>query len=316
MSEDYYAVLGVNRSASQADIQKAYRDQARKFHPDMNPDDSKAKEKFQRIQQAYEVLNNPEKREMYDRYGSSFEQMGAGPQGHAWAGGQEIDLSQIFGGGFGGAGDAAGFEEILRQFGGGARGAGGGARSRSRRPRAGANLEHEVQVPFQTAVLGGKVQITVARASGKQDQIEVNVPAGIADGKKIRVRGQGEPGLHGGPAGDILITVRVATHACFRRKGNNLEVSVPISLGEAVLGAKIDVPTPSGTVTLTVPPGSSSGRRLRVRGMGVKPVSGEPGDLFAVLEIVLPEVIDDASRKLIEEFQSRNPQQPRGQLKW
>lgn len=331
MAEDYYKTLGVRRDASQADIEKAYRDLARKYHPDLNPDDKKAKEKFQKVQAAFDVLSNSQKREMYDRYGSSFETMGAGGAGNpftgAWGGGpgfggapgggfrfEEVDLGDLFGRGVGegyqqqGPG---GFGDFFRQFRRASQRSGKGTA-----PRRGADLRHEIQIPFNTAVAGGQVEIALQRQSGKTERINVKIPPGIEDGKKIRVRGQGDSGPGGGPPGDILITVRVAPHPHFSRSGNNLLVRVPVTLAEAALGAKVDVPTPKGTVTLTVPPGSSSGTKLRVKGHGVPRREGSAGDLLAELLIVLPKKLDPAEQEQIRALDQRQPLSPRDGLRW
>ncbi len=315
MAEDYYKILGVSRNASAAEIQKAYRDLARKYHPDLNPDDKKAKEKFQKIQRAYEVLNDKEKRELYDRFGPDFERIAAaGATGHpgaTWSsagpGGttfEDFDFSQIFGGHPGGFGD------FFSQFTGGAR-----AR-RGPTARRGADIRHEVEVPFQTAVNGGEARLVVQRPSGAVETITVKIPAGIQDGKKIRLRGQGEEGSHGGPPGDLIVVVRVAPHPWFERIGNNLEVRVPITVGEAALGAKIDLPTPRGTITLTIPPNSSSGRRLRVKGFGVQPAGEPAGDLFAVLQVMLPPQIEEQDKEWLRQFDRRYNFQPRSDLTW
>ena len=315
MAEDYYATLGVARGASAEEIKKAYRKLARENHPDLHPDDPKAKAKFQQVQNAFDVLNDPKKREMFDRYGSAYESMGGGgPQGpHPWpgAGGRggeahEVNLEDLFGGGGGG------FADLFKQFGN--RGARGG--NRRPMPAEGADLEHDLSIPFASAILGGEAQIAVQRGDGRTETIRVKIPAGIEDGKKIRLRGQGEPGANGGPAGDILIRVAIAPHPYFRRFGKRLEVSVPITLAEAIAGGKIDVPTPHGTITLTVPPGSSSGRRLRVKGQGVKAGSGEPGDLFAELEIVMPKDLSDDDRQQLAEIAQRYDENPRTELRW
>jgi DnaJ-class molecular chaperone len=323
MAEDYYETLGVSKTASQDDIQKAYRKLARKHHPDLNPDDKTAKDKFQKVQAAFDVLNDPKKRELYDKYGSSFEAAGAGAGPRGGYGGwqpdggpqgfEEIDLSQLFGGSGGGAGGSP-FADL---FGGFRRGAGGG-RGRRNRPveEPGPDVQSEVEVPFQTAIEGGKIQFGLQRPDGKVDQLEVKIPAGVRDGAKIRLRGQGGAGSGGGSAGDLLLTVRVAAHPWFQRRGNDLIVRLTISLAEAVDGAKVDVPTPSGTITLRIPPRTSSGAKLRIKGHGVKPKNGDPGDLYAEIQIMLPPVIDDASAEAIRKLDRENPSNPRRDLRW
>ena len=331
MVEDYYKTLGISKSASQAEIQKAYRDLALKYHPDMNPDDKTAKKKFQKVQAAFDVLNNPEKREMYDRYGSSFETMGAGdpqPGAHAWGwppgagagrpgaapGGfnpEDIDLSQFLGERFGQE-TSGGFGDLFGQF----RRSASKFRRPASPPRRSSDLQQELQVPFTTAITGGEIQIGVQRPSGKTDTIAVKIPAGIEDGKKIRVRGQGQPAPRGGVPGDILLKIRITPHPYFQRRGNQLRVRVPITLSEAVMGAKVDLPTPRGTVTLSVPPGSSSGAKLRVKGHGVAPKNGLAGDLLAEIQIVLPEQLSEADRQTIHQVDQNYPQDPRKNLRW
>jgi curved DNA-binding protein len=325
VADDYYQILGVKRDASQAEIQKAYRGLARKYHPDMNPDDKTAKEKFQKVQSAYDVLNDPSKRELYDRYGSAFESAaagaGAGPRGQAWHGQgapgfEEIDFSQLFGDRFGGETGGTGhpFAEIFSNFRRG--GQAGGKGRRGRAEERGADVQSEIEIPFQTAVTGGKAEVGVQHPDGKIHRIEVKIPAGIADGAKIRLRGQGGPGAGKSPAGDLLLTIHVAAHPWFTRRGNDLTVRVPVTLAEAVAGAKVDVPTPSGTISLRVPPRTSGGAKLRIRGHGVKPKTGEPGDLFAEIQIVLPPVIDDAAAEAIRKLDLEHPSSPRRDLRW
>ena len=322
MAKDYYTTLGVSRDASGSEIQKAYRRLAREFHPDLNPDDQTAKRKFQEVQKAFDVLNDSSKREMYDRYGSSFESMGGGPQGGgpqgagpwrtAQGGGgfEDIDIGEMFGERFG---EGEGFAELFRGFGRAGRQRGGQPASP---PSRGADIKNKLDVTLRIAVTGGEANLTVQRAGGKTEQITVKIPAGIEDGKKIRLRGQGEQQIGGGPAGDILITVCVLPHACFQRHGNNLEIRVPVTLSEAAAGATVDVPTPSGTISLKVPPGSSSGTKLRVKGHGVSPHRGPPGDLYAEIQIVLPRSLDDDDVELINKLDAKHPQQPRSDLKW
>jgi DnaJ-class molecular chaperone len=177
-------------------------------------------------------------------------------------------------------------------------------------------LLHEVQIPFATAILGGEVQISVQRGVGRPKTLAVKIPAGIEDGKKIRIRGQGQATGRRSPPGDILLTVHVAPHPYFQRRGNHLLVRVPVTLGEAVGGAKIDIPTPRETVTLSIPPGTSSGMKLRIKGHGIIPKNGDPGDLLAELLIVLPKQISEADRKVIREIDGHYPQNPRANLHW
>jgi DnaJ-class molecular chaperone len=322
MAEDYYKILGVKREASQAEIQKAYYDLAKKYHPDKNPDDKTAKKKFQQIQAAFDILGNQEKREMYDRYGSSFETQGAGGpqytynwgpggQGGAGVNPEEVDFSQFFGERFGGE-SPGGFADLFSQF----RRPSGAKSAKASASRRGTDIASEVQVPFATAISGGEVQLSVQRQSGKIDTISVKIPSGIEDGKKIRIRGQGEAASRGGAAGDILITVRVTPHPFFQRRGNHLIVKVPVTLAEAAAGAKIDVPTPRGTVNVHVPPGTSSGSKLRVKGYGVTPKNGTPGDLLAELQIVLPKKLTTADRDELEEIDKHYTQEPRKDLHW
>jgi curved DNA-binding protein len=334
MATDHYATLGVSKTASPEEIQKAYRKLARKYHPDMNPDDATAKKKFQEVQSAFEVLSDADKRKRFDQFGSDFESMGGGagggPRGwrHSTTGGPQqtyqfdpSDFADMFGGGgYSGAGveteGSGGFADLFKQFG---RGRGG----RRTAPAArGDDIKHELTVPFNTAVMGGEAALSVQRHDGDIETIKVKIPVGIDDGKKIRLRGQGVPGTGDMPAGDILLTIRVSPHPHFRRTGNRLEVRVPVTLAEAALGGKIDVPTPhgeggrSGTITLTLPPNTSSGKRLRIKGHGVRPANGEPGDLFAEVQIVLPSDLGDAERQQLAEISNHHPQHPRTELRW
>jgi len=320
MSDDYYQTLGVPRTASGEDIRKAYRDLARKYHPDLHPDDDAAKEKFKKVQAAFDVLNDPSKREMYDRYGSSFEGVNAGGPRSGWGGGPfqggggfpeggaEIDLESLFGG-------AGGFEQL---FGGRGRPAGAGGRRRRPAQAAGEDISARLSIPFKLAIDGGKAEVSVDRA-GKKETISVTIPQGVPDGARMRLRGQGHAGTGGGPAGDILLEVGIEQHPVFRRDGDTLEVTLPVTLTEAIEGAKVDVPTPWGTIALKVPPRTSSGRKLRAGGMGVRHANGSRGDLIAEVQIMLPDSVDSAVvDKLLEAARAAqaNGGNPRAQLTW
>ncbi|MFP6577073.1 MAG: J domain-containing protein [Pirellulaceae bacterium] len=307
MTDDYYQVLGVPRNASVEQIQKAYRELARKNHPDLNPDDRLAKENFQKIQTAYDTLRDVEKRQRYDQFGSDFERMGEGG-----AGGQGFDFDQVFRQGTGGTGEMpAGFEDLFRQFSGGAGRSGPTSR---RQPRGGADLNQKIRIPFATAVTGGKSQFTVPRPDGKEETITVSIPVGVRDGQKIRLRGKGEPSA-GGKSGDLLLTVHVAEHPCFERHGDDLELNLPIGVEEAILGATIDVPTPHGTAQLEIPSGTSSGKRLCLKDHGIHAKAGK-GHLFVTVQVHVPDKIDEQSEQWLKEFAQRNPLNLRTEIQW
>ncbi|WP_422924638.1 DnaJ C-terminal domain-containing protein [Singulisphaera sp. PoT] len=327
---DYYETLGVARDATADAIKKAYRGLARKHHPDVNPGDKKAEAKFKEVQQAYDILSDPEKRALFDKYGmAAFEGMAAaGPRAGAseWSarqagptGYENIDFSEFFGKGAspGGSAEEADlgggiFEELLGRMRGG--------KTRQQRPsgpRPGANTEASLTIPFLTAIKGGETKIDLERGGQQHESLVVKIPPGIESGAKLRLRGQGEPSHQpGGPRGDLTIVVDVEPHPYFTRDGRNLSVEIPISVSEAILGAKVDVPTLDGSKrSLPIPAGTSSGQKLRLRGQGV-PASGDKpeGDLFLVIKIVAPKSVDEASRKLIADFAERNPQSPRDGL--
>ena len=186
---------------------------------------------------------------------------------------------------------------------------------RTARQRTGRTLEASLTIPFLTAVRGGETTIEIQRGTGKHESLVVKIPPGIDTGAKLRLKGQGEPGTKGTPAGDLTIVLDVEPHPYFKREGRNLQVEVPIAVSEAILGAKIDVPTLDGMKSLTIPPGSSSGLKLRLKGQGIPAAAGKPeGDLFVVLKVVVPKTIDETSKSLIQEFAERNPYTPRAGL--
>ena len=305
MAEDLYQTLGVDRDASKDEIKKAHRKLALKYHPDKSPDDKVASEKFKRAQEAYDVLSNEEKRAAYDRYGADFEKIRGSGYQQGTEGFDGLDLEQIFGGGGGRGGERPqfdGFSDFFEQMMGGGRSGGGGPRQRKAPPQQGSNVRHELEIPLQNAVQGGKTEFYL-----NDEKISVTIPPGVETGSKIRLRDRGQPSPNGGPSGDLILLIKVSDHPYFRRTGRNLELDLPVTIAEAVLGAKVDIPTASGTVTLSIPPGSSSGRRLRLKGQGVKHSDGSSGDLYVIVQIELPKDPDEESRKLIEQFEAGNP---------
>jgi DnaJ-class molecular chaperone len=286
MKKDYYETLGVPRTADDKRIKAAYRRLARKYHPDVNKGDKQAEERFKEVAEAFAVLSDKDKRARYDRGGHD----AFGPGFDPFAG---FDFGQ-FDAGFG---DLSSLFEV---FGFGSRGR-RGARTRARH---GADVRLELRVPFVTAVRGDTVELGLP-GSGKQ--LKVRIPAGIEDGGTLRLAGQGSPGA---PPGDAYLTVRVEPHPVFRRDGRDLSCDVSIGIARAALGGKVDVETLDGKATITIPPGTRSGQRLRLRGRGVPSSSGRSaGDLYAVVQIRPPKALDARSRELMEEFARLNPDQ-------
>jgi curved DNA-binding protein len=302
---DFYATLGVPSTASAEEIRKAHKKLSRKYHPDANQDDKTAEAKFKEVQTAFEVLGDEDKRKKYDQFGpAAFE--GGMPQGgfHRGPGGGP-DLSDLFGG-------QVDLGDLFGGFGGGGNRRGNG---RTARPRKGEDSQVEITVPFTIACEGGSHELQLNRG-GSVERLTVKIPAGIDHGAVIRLGGQGEPGYGGGPAGDLLCTVRVAPHPWFRREGQNLLVDVPVSLTEAALGGKVDCPTLSeGRVTLTLPAGTASGSKLRLKGKGVLDrQTNQRGDQFAVVKIVPPTNVTPAVRDLLERLAVELPSDPRAGL--
>ena len=294
MSSDYYQTLGISRSASQKEIQKAYRDLARKYHPDMNPDDESAKTKFKEVQHAYDILSDEGKRGQYDQFGAGFENMGGAAGGNPFGG---ADLESLFGGQGGG-----GFEQFFN-FGG---------RGQAQRPSQGQSIEDHLEIPFATAVTGGEASVATMTPEGKTTSVKVTIPAGIETGQKIRLKGRGYPGANGGPNGDVLLTIKVAPHPDYKRVGHDLELTMPLTLAEAIEGAQLEIPTPYSTITLKIPPGTPSGKRFRVKQHGVSHKRGK-GNLFVITQIHLPDNLDAEQTKQIVALNQPNP---RHQITW
>jgi curved DNA-binding protein len=307
--QDYYEVLGVPRDASEQDIRSAYRKLAREHHPDVNKE-AGAEDRFKQISEAYEVLRDKDKRERYDRLGANWK-AGQDVSGAGGAGGHE----EAFRGGDGfsdvrvdfGGGDFSDFFESF--FGGqGARAHGGGGRAGANGfALRGADQEATLELTLEEAAAGGKRRLSL----GDGRDFEVDIPRGVRAGQRIRLAGQGEPGSGGAPAGDLFLRVRVKRHPLFRIKGDDLYVDLAVSPWEAALGAEVPVRTLSGTARVRVPPGSSSGRRLRLRGEGLPRTSGSAGDLHAVVMLRVPKRLEEEERELFEQLAATSKFDPR-----
>lgn len=289
---DYYEILGVSRTASDEEIRSAHRRLARQFHPDLNKDAGSG-DRFNEIQQAYEVLKDAEKRKKYDRFGHAGleDHAGGDPGAASWQNMDPEAMREIFGDIFGDA------------FGGG--GGGGRRRGRSTQPMQGSDREHDISIGFAVAAKGGSEQLRLRGGDGVTETIDVRIPAGVADGARLRVRGRGEPGMHGGPRGDLILNVRIGAHPWFDREGLDLSVKVPITIAEAALGASIEVPLLGGQANLKIPPGTSSGARLRLRGKGIVDAKGKSGDLHVIVSIVAPKDLDETDRAALESMADR-----------
>ncbi len=308
--KDFYKVLGVSKDISAADLKKTYRKLARKYHPDSNPGDAKAEAKFKEISEAHAVLSDPEQRKEYDQIRA----MGPGMPRFA-AGGHNGGFEDVFGGMFGAGqrtrSQPGGFEDIFgSMFGGGFGQSSGGFRGQGG-PTKGRDITASITLDFVTAIKGDTARIQAA--GGKP--ISVRIPAGVADGQKIRLKGKGEPSMDGGAPGDLTLTVTVRKHPVFERDGLNLRVDVPVTFVEATLGATIEVPTLGGEpVKLRIAPGTPSGRILRVKGRGVTTPKGS-GDLLAEVVIAVPGHLTADAKNHLEKFAKAMPtENPRAEL--
>jgi DnaJ-class molecular chaperone len=303
--KDPYTVLGVSKTASPDDLKKAYRRLAKKLHPDLNPGNKTTEQQFKEVTGAYELLSDPEKRARFDR--GEIDASGAekAPRG----------FSHSYGpGGAGGQGAPEGFsvEDILAEIFGGAGGGfrGGGFGGRTMRQR-GADTQHRLRIPFLEAALGAKKRIALPDGHS----VDLAIPAGIESGQTLRLKGQGGPGHNGGPAGDAYIEIEVDPHPLFQRKGRDVHIEVPVTLPEAVLGAKITVPTIHGPVSVKVPRGANSGSLLRLKGKGLAANSGQGlGDQYVKLQVVLPDPPDPELAQFLERWTERHPYDVRGKL--
>jgi molecular chaperone DnaJ len=374
---DYYELLGVPRKASVKDIRAAYRKLARKYHPDLNPGDKSAEEKFKQIQEAYEVLSDTKKRQMYDQFGFNAPGPGgAPPPGAGYGGASPEDIHFDFGGfdfgGGQGAGGGAGFRDLFSQFFRGATAA------QPQESEPGTDLEYQIDITFAEAMRGtvkklsftrldvcnvchgagfapgeekvcptcngtgqvtqtsGKMrfQITCSRCGGRGklrtlcrncggegrvqrvDTLEVRIPPGAKTGSRVRVAGRGNAGMHGAPPGDLYIITNVEPHPFFERRGDDLYTVVPVTVSEASLGAKVEVPTIDGRAQVRIPPGTNSGKRLRLREKGA-PSAGHPGkrgDQIVEVQVVVPKPEDERVRNLLKELSKIDPEDPRREI--
>ncbi len=318
--KDLYAILGVARDADPEAIRKAYRKLARKHHPDVNPGDKTAEEKFKEITRAYDVLSDAEKRRSYDEFGEVSLQGGFDAEQARRA--REAFASRFGRGGpqgfegFEGLGDEraeGGLDDLFSDL-----FSGRGFRD-LRRERRGRDIEAELELDFVDAALGGERRLSIARpmADGtvREETVTVRIPPGVSDGGRIRLRGKGAEGRGGTPPGDLLASIRVRPHRFFRREGRNLVLDLPVTIAEATLGAKVEVPTLEGRVTLTIPPGTDSGAKLRLRGKGVPhPSAGKAGDLYVVVEIRVPRDLPPEAAEKLREISRLDPRDPRGEL--
>jgi molecular chaperone DnaJ len=395
-TKDYYGLLGVKKTATADDIRKAFRKLARKHHPDVNPGDKKAEERFKEISEANDVLSDEKKRRVYDALGyysdqidpATAEAAARGGYGGGFSGGSPGGGSaQQPGGGRGVPIDFGGFD--FSDYAAGQPGAGGGASSwgsfrdifsgafskgqKQRGPQPGTDLEYQVQVDFWTAIRGGvariqvvrqetcptckgkpsggggtcpecqgagqvtqmggrmKFKITCPRCGGtgkledecatcdgegtvsRTETVEVRIKAGTRDGQRIRLAGKGNAGVNGGPAGDLYLIIKIDSHPVFTRSGDDIQVTIPVTVPEAALGAKIEVPTIDGRAQLKIPPGTQSGQKLRMRGKGVPSATheGARGDQIVTVEMVVPQLRDERSKEILREFAKLNPEDPR-----
>lgn len=304
--KDYYDILGVKKTSSEDELKKAYRNLAKKWHPDKHKGDKDAESKFKEISEAYAVLSDKEKRAQYDRLGA--EAFGPGGQ-NPFAG---FDFSQFMGGGGGrgrrtgakrGGGQTMDFTDIFGDLFGG----GGGGGGFERGPSRGEDMQAETTIDFRDAIHGSTLELRVGG-----ERVKVRIPEGIADGQTMRVRGKGAPGQGGAPAGDLHLVVRVRPHPLFERRGDDIHIDLPLTVGEAIRGAEIEVPTVHGPVRMRIPAASQTGKTLRLTGKGVKNKTGGAGDQYVRIQIVVP---PDAPAEALDGIEAAYRESPRAGLR-
>jgi molecular chaperone DnaJ len=365
VKQDYYELLGVPRKASAKDIRTAFRKLARKYHPDLNPGDKSSEEKFKQLQEAYDVLSDSKKRQMYDQYGFYSDNIppggpGAGQPGDSEGQGQDVNFDFggfDFGGGSGAAGGGSNFRDLFSQFFSSGRGRAG----MEPEHEPGGDLEYQIEIDFWDAVRGAVKKLTITRldtcetchgtgtiqqAAGKMkfnvpctrcggtgklrtvcktcggegrvrrtETIDVRIPAGVANGGRVRVPGKGNAGTMGAPPGDLYLRVVVKPHEFFERRGNDLYTKIPVTVSEATLGAKVEVPTIDGRSIVRIPPGTNSGKTLRLKEKGVPSArNGARGDQYVEIQVVVPPPTDERVRNLMKELETIAPEDPRKDL--
>ena len=338
---DYYDILGVSRGATADDIKRAHRKLARQYHPDMNKNNPSATEKFKEVQEAYDVLSDAEKRRAYDQFGhAGVDGVGAGAGGpgadpfeafrrgtsrgngrRQWRPNPNVTVEDFDPSDFGPGGNFGDIFEQLFGARGGAAGPGFGGRAGAQRgargraePQRGEDVEHTVTLPFEQAARGTTLPLQISR-DGKVETIEVKIPAGVKDGSRVRIKGRGQQTSAGGESGDLYIVTQVQPHPHFRREGLDILLDLPVSVYEAVLGTKVEVPTLDGPVTLTLPPGASSGAKLRVKGRGIQR-GEEKGDQLVVVKVIVPKALDEEAKELVKRLEEKAPVNARGEVRW
>lgn len=318
---DYYETLGVEKTASQDEIKKAFKKLARKYHPDVAKDLPDAEERFKGVNEAYEVLGDPEKRKKYDTLGANWQHGAEYPSGGSYSGypgGGQYDYN------FGGS---TGFSDFFESFFGGRAGAAGGAdpfggyggarRGRSTRPMEGEDIEADLLVRIEEIMHGSTREVRLARPSadgrpGKETTIRVKIPKGIGEGQRIRCAGLGYPGMNGGPDGDLYMRVRLERHPLYKPDGRDLDSDLVLAPWEFVLGTSATIPTPHGDVKMTVKAGSQPGTKMRLRGKGLPKGKEEFGDLYVTLTIEFPETVSDEEREMWKSLAEKSAFRPRG----